>query len=125
VRLLIDTHIFIWMLGRPERLSAAALSAVNDSANQLLVSVVSLWEIAIKVSIGKLAMPMELDEAIEFAATESLPLTLAHIKQSQRLPFHHSDPFDRMMIAQAIEEGLTIVTRDRIFASYGVPVLTA
>lgn len=125
MRLLVDTHAFIWMLGRPERLSSSARSAVNDSANQLLVSVVSLWEIAIKVSIGKLVMPMELDDAIEIAAATSLPLTLAHIKQSQRLPFQHRDPFDRMMIAQAIEDGLTIVTRDRIFAAYGVPVLTA
>jgi PIN domain nuclease of toxin-antitoxin system len=125
VRLLLDTHAFVWLLGRPEHLSPAALSAINDSANEWLVSVVSLWEIAIKVSIGKMVMPMDFDAAIELAAAEPVPLTLAHIKQSQHLPVHHRDPFDRMLIAQAIEEGLTIVTRDRIFQAYGVPVLAA
>jgi PIN domain nuclease of toxin-antitoxin system len=125
VRLLIDSHTFLWMLGRPERLSSAAHRAVTDSNNDRFLSIASLWEIAIKVSIGKLTVPMELDKAIEFLAAQSLPMTIAHIKRAQSLPFHHRDPFDRMMIAQAMEEGLTIVTRDRIFTAYGVPVLTA
>ncbi len=70
-----------------------------------------------------MVMPMDFDTAIELTAAIPLALTLAHIKQSQNLPFHHRDPFDRMLIAQAIEEGLTIVTRDRHFAAYGVPLL--
>jgi PIN domain nuclease of toxin-antitoxin system len=125
VRLLIDSHTFLWMLGRPEHLSSAAHRAVTDSNNERFLSIVSLWEIAIKVSIGKLTVPMELDKAVEFAAAQPLPMTIAHIRRGQFLPFHHRDPFDRMLIAQAMEEGLTIVTRDRIFAAYGVPVLTA
>lgn len=125
MRLLVDSHTFLWMLGRPDHLSAAALRAVSDPDNQRLISVVSLWEIAIKVSIGKLTLPMELDAAIKFAAAVPLALTVAQIKRGQSLPFHHRDPFDRMLIAQAIEEGLTIVTRDRHFPAYGVPILTA
>jgi len=113
------------MLGRPEELSAQALSAIDDPANEWFVSVVSLWEIAIKTSIGKLVMPTDFDTAIELTAATPLPLALAHIKQSQRLPFHHRDPFDRMIIAQAMEEGLTVVTRDRHFPAYGVPILKA
>ena len=77
------------------------------------------------VSIGKLTAPMELDKAVEFAAAQPLAMTIAHIRRGRFLPFHHRDPFDRLLIAQVIEEGLTIVTRDRIVAAYGVPVLTA
>jgi PIN domain nuclease of toxin-antitoxin system len=113
------------MLGQPEELAPSALSAIKDPTNSWVTSVVSLWEISIKVSIGKMVMPMDFDTALDLTAATPLPLTLAHIKRAQTLPFHHRDPFDRMMIAQAMEEGLTIVTRDRIFASYNVSVLTA
>ncbi|MBN9089871.1 MAG: type II toxin-antitoxin system VapC family toxin [Reyranella sp.] len=125
MRLLIDSHTFLWILGRPEALSNTARQALGDRDNERVVSVASLWEIGIKVSTGKLIAPMELDAAVPFAAATVLPISTAHIKRVQALPFHHRDPFDRMMIAQAIEEGLTIVTRDRIFAAYGMPVLTA
>jgi PIN domain nuclease of toxin-antitoxin system len=114
----------LWILGRPEELSTSARQALDDPGNERIVSVASLWEIGIKVSTGKLIAPMELDAAMSIAAATMLPISTSHIKRVQQLPFHHRDPFDRMLIAQAIEEGLTIVTRDRIFSAYGVPVLT-
>jgi PIN domain nuclease of toxin-antitoxin system len=125
VRLLVDSNALLWILGNPQQLSTAARSALGDPANERFVSVASLWEIAIKVSIGKLAIPMALDTAVTGAASTPLTISVAHAMRVQTLPFHHRDPFDRMLVAQAIEEGLTIVTRDRIFAAYGVPVLTA
>jgi PIN domain nuclease of toxin-antitoxin system len=125
VRLLIDSNALLWILGSPQQLTTAARSALADSANERFVSVASLWEIAIKVSVGKLSIPMPLDTAVVHAASTPLTITVSHAKRVQVLPFHHRDPFDRMMIAQALEEGLTIVTRDSIFAAYGVPVLAA
>jgi len=125
VRLLIDSHALLWILGSPKQLSMRARSALGDPANQRFVSVAALWEIAIKVSAGKLHTPMALDEAVTRSAATPLAITIDHVKCVQTLPFHHRDPFDRMMIAQAMEEGLTIVTRDRHFPAYGVPILAA
>jgi PIN domain nuclease of toxin-antitoxin system len=122
---LIDTNALLWIVGNPRQLSAAARSALEEPTNERFLSMASLWEIAIKVSVGKLSIPMSLDAAVAYAASTPLTISVAHAKRVQALPFHHRDPFDRMMIAQAMEEGLTIVTRDRIFSAYGVPVLTA
>ena len=80
---------------------------------------------SIKLSAGKLHFPGTLEDAVNYMAVTMLPITMPYIKRAQTLPFHHRDPFDRMMIAQAMEEGLTIVTRDRIFSAYNVSVLTA
>ncbi|MBX9946904.1 MAG: type II toxin-antitoxin system VapC family toxin [Reyranella sp.] len=123
--LLLDSHVLIWLLGRPEYLSPPARQALSDPDNQRFVSIASLWEIAIKVSVGKLAFPAQLDEAIEHSASTLLPVSVAHAGRLLGLPFHHRDPFDRMLVAQAMEEGLTIVTRDRRFTAYGVPILAA
>jgi PIN domain nuclease of toxin-antitoxin system len=106
-------------------LSTAARRALGDPANDRFISIASIWEIAIKMSIGKLVLTSDLTRAIDDIAAVPLPIAVAHISRVQSLPFHHRDPFDRMMIAQAIEEGLTIVTRDRSVKAYGVPVLTA
>ena len=103
----------------------AARRALKDSANDRFISMASIWEIAIKISIGKLAPTDDLARAIDDLALVPLPITLAHIDRVQRLPVHHRDPFDRMLIAQAMEENLSIVTRDRRVKAYGVPVLTA
>ena len=113
------------MVSRPRELSAVSRQSLVDPANERFLSIVSLWEIAIKLSLGKLALPGTLQTAVDGMGAEMLPITLAHIGRVQTLPFHHRDPFDRMMIAQAMEEGLTIVTRDRHFPAYGVPVLAA
>jgi PIN domain nuclease of toxin-antitoxin system len=125
LRLLIDSNAFIWMVSRPAELSSSARQAVVDTANERFVSIAAIWEISIKLSNGKLTLPGTLEQSIDGMAATLLPITLPHIKRAQSLPFHHRDPFDRMMIAQAMEEGLTIVTRDRIFAFYNVSVLTA
>jgi PIN domain nuclease of toxin-antitoxin system len=125
VRLAIDSNAFVWMASRPAELTAAARQALTDPVNDRFISIASVWEISIKLSLGKLSLPGPLEEAIDDTAATLLPITMPYIKRAQTLPFHHRDPFDRMLIAQAMEEGLTIVTRDRIFSAYGVPVLTA
>ena len=125
MKLLVDSRTFLGILGRPEQLSNVAQQALAERDNERLVSVVSLLEICIKASTGKLIVPMELDVAVTLSATAMLPISIACIKRVQRLPFHHRDPFDRILIAQAFEEAMTIVTRDRVFQSYGVPILPA
>ena len=127
MRLLLDSNAFLWAYARPEELSTASRLAIGDTANDRWVSIASLWEIAIKVSVGKLSLPNDnLDAAIDHLATPLMPSqSVSHVGRAQALPFHHRDPFDRMMIAQATEEGLTIVSRDRHFQAYGVPVLAA
>lgn len=125
MKLLVDSRTFLGILGRPEQLSNVAQQALAERDNERLVSVVSLLEICIKASTGKLIVPMELDVAVTLSAAAMLPISIAHIKRVQRLPFHHRDPFDRILIAQAFEEAMTIVTRDRVFQSYGVPILPA
>ena len=124
MRLLIDSNALIWAVGRPTELSAAARQALQESTDRF-VSIASMWEIAIKMSLGKLSLPDNLTAALNTIAAVALPITPTHIDRVQRLPFHHRDPFDRMLVAQAMEEGLTIVTRDRRVGAYGVPVLTA
>jgi len=125
LKLLLDSNAFIRAYARPAELSSAARRALSDAANHRLVSIVSLWEIAIKMSVRKLEFAEDFARALDEVAATSLPITLEHAARVRTLPFHHRDPFDRMMIAQAIEEDLTIVTRDRRVAAYGVPVLTA
>ena len=125
MKLLLDANAFIWAYARPTELSPAARRALSDVANDRFVSIASLWEIGIKMSIGKLSFAENLAQALDDIAAASLPITLQHVACVRTLPFHHRDPFDRMMIAQAIEEDLTIVTRDRRVSAYGVPVLPA
>lgn len=124
MRLLLDTHIFIWWADQPEKLPAAALSALEDDANELLLSVVSVWEMQIKIQLGKLKLSLPLKEILK-KQQETNDLTvsavaLTHVLALDALPFHHKDPFDRLLIAQSIEEGLTIVTADSQFLSYSV-----
>ena len=112
-------------VGRPAELTVAARQALQDPGNSLFVSIAAMWEIAIKLSLGKLTLPDSVPAALDIIGAASLTITPAHIVRVQGLPLHHRDPFDRMMIAQALEDGLTIVTRDRAFGAYGVPLLTA
>lgn len=125
MKLLVDSNAFIWAYVEPTELSVTAQQAIRDPANERFISIAALWEIAIKSSTGKLSMPTNPSQALSDLALMILPISLPHVQRIPSLPSHHRDPFDRLMIAQAIEEGLTIVTRDRIFAAYGVPVLTA
>ena len=123
MRLLLDTHALLWALADSDELSADARAAIIDPDNQILVSATSAIEIAIKRSLGKLEAPDNLMEAVE--ETGLLPITVDFATASRlaRLPFHHRDPFDRLLIAQALAEDVPIVTRDRAFEPYPVTTL--
>ena len=124
-RLLLDTHVVLWALAEPEKLTRPAQSALEDAQNEVLVSVVSAWEIAIKRTLGKLEAPDDLEAAIRMQGFEPLLMTFHHAAQAGSLPPHHRDPFDRMLIAQAQAEGLVLVTRDPNIPRYGVRTLAA
>jgi PIN domain nuclease of toxin-antitoxin system len=123
VRLLLDTHVLIWW-DEGERLSRRAADAIR-SAEQVYVSAVTGWEIAIKASLGRIETTREVSAAVAESGFEELPLRLSHAGVLCSLPDHHRDPFDRMLAAQAIAEGLTLVTRDRALSAYEVKVLPA
>lgn len=124
MRCLLDTHAFLWaMAGAPE-LSASARQAFLDPANELYLSVASAWEMAIKASIGKLHLGRPLSDLVgpelSALAIRLLPVELAHVLAVEHLPFHHRDPFDRVLVAQALAEGLVLLSRDAVFDRYGV-----
>ena len=123
MRLLLDTHALLALLSSDYPLSPQADEAMERADTQLLVSVVSVWEIAIKRAIGKLEAPEDLLARIDETETEMLTITARHANATGELPLHHGDPFDRLLIAQAKLEGCAILTRDRAFAAYGVPVV--
>jgi PIN domain nuclease of toxin-antitoxin system len=127
MRLLLDTQSFIFYVDRPDSLSSAARAALEDSSNGLFLSLVSPWEMQVKSTLGKLQLSrpaVELVQAeVDRAAIKLLPITLQHIDALSRLPNHHRDPFDRLLVAQAIHEGLTLVTSDAAIAQYAAPVL--
>ena len=123
MRLLLDTHVLIWW-DENARLSRAAREAI-ESADQVYVSAVSGWEISLKASLGRLKPVRTVAEAVADSQFEELPLRLRHTEALLKLPWHHRDPFDRMLIAQALSERLTIVTRDRAFVDYKVSLTTA
>lgn len=125
MRLLLDTHALLWTLLERKRLSATATEAIEDGANDVFVSVVSVWEIEIKLAKGKLPIPGTLKEALSEQRFESLPVTLRHVLAVESLPRHHRDPFDRMLIAQAQLDGLTLVSSDSEIRHYPVAVLPA
>jgi PIN domain nuclease of toxin-antitoxin system len=127
MRLLLDTHCFLWLNDRPERLGPMALSACQDPGNPLYLSLVSLWEIEIKQHLGKLALKAPWRQMLSRQQADNglrtLPISLSHIEQLAQLPMHHRDPFDRMLIAQARVEGMALVSVDGAMASYDVEVV--
>jgi len=123
VRVLIDTHIFVWCDQRPGAVPSALMAALRDTGNEVFVSVATVWEIAIKRATGKLLFPAPIVQAAERMGFEVLPIAAAHAEHAGGLPRHHGDPFDRLIIAQAFLEGLIVGTRDRAMSSYGVPTL--
>lgn len=125
MRLLLDTHVLLWCLADDPTLPENIRNTVVDSSNNVFVSAASGWEIAIKKAIGKLEAPDDLPEAILTCRFEPLSITLAHAMKAGSLSRHHDDPFDRMLIAQSILEGCTLVTRDRRMNAYGIPILPA
>jgi PIN domain nuclease of toxin-antitoxin system len=123
LQLLVDAHALIWWTISPEKLSARARQALSAPTNGVVVSVATLWEIAIKRSIGKLNYATDLETTLGDEGFGLLPLTFEHLRQFEALPLHHRDPFDRILAAQAIADGLAIVTADQRIAQYGAPVL--
>jgi len=124
MRLLLDTHALLWWL-RDEGLAVEARAAIATPRNSVFVSAANTWEISIKQSLGKLTVDGDVLKHVAQAGFDELPITLAHGIAAGQLPTHHKDPFDRMLIAQAQLEGLTVVTRDQRFRQYDVPTLAA
>ena len=124
MKLLLDTHAFLWWVAASGELSRKAKSAIGSARNECFVSVAGGWEIAIKVSLGKLridgAPDRFLPEQLAANGFQPLPIDLQHAARVATLPLHHRDPFDRLLVAQALAEELAVVTADPIFARYGV-----
>jgi PIN domain nuclease of toxin-antitoxin system len=125
MNLLLDTHVLIWALENNATLSKAARNAIIDGNNIVFISSVSVWEISIKQTMGKLKVPDNLQEEISLHRFTPLNINFEHAKLAGELPRIHKDPFDRMLIAQAIIEKLTLVTRDSLIAQYDTNLLEA
>jgi PIN domain nuclease of toxin-antitoxin system len=124
LRLLLDTHTFIWWADdRP--LATPAAAAIRSPDNEQFVSAASIWEAEVKVQLGRLELEFDLAAGWLAHGFEALPITFDHATAAGRLPPYHGDPFDRMLVAQAQLEGLTLVTRDPVFDSYAVSVIRA
>lgn len=125
-RFLLDTHTFLWWIQGNPSLSDRAQEILSDDNNQLCLSVVSLWEVTIKLNIGKLTIPHTIDELyklLDLFNVELIHISQSDLKQYLALPLHHRDPFDRILIAQAIERSLVLVSADRSFEAYSVQQL--
>ncbi|HEY8527089.1 MAG TPA: type II toxin-antitoxin system VapC family toxin [Acidimicrobiales bacterium] len=122
--LLLDTHVVLWWLADDPTLSADLKTTIDQEVD-VFVSAATVWEVAIKQSLGKLKAPDDLAEQIRDGEFRNLPITSEHVIAASRLPAIHRDPFDRVLVAQAQADGLTLVTRDRVLPRYGLAVLTA
>jgi PIN domain nuclease of toxin-antitoxin system len=122
ISLLLDTHVFLWWQAGDPRLGGEVKERLAD-APLVFVSAASAWEAAIKIALGRLRLPETVEEGVEEAGFSKLPVTFAHAERVAVLPRHHADPFDRLLIAQAQQEGLTLVTHDREFRRYEVELL--
>lgn len=127
MNLLLDTHVLIWLVEGSNNLSLAARQAIEDENNSLHLSIASLWEMTIKMTLGKLQLGMSIDRIVESyllpTGIEILPIHLNHLLVLRDLPLHHRDPFDRLLISQAQAENLTLLSGDRVFGDYQVPIL--
>ncbi len=127
MKILLDTHTFLWWDSDPERLSPRVAELLSDPENSLVLSVASAWEIQIKKQLGKLAFSVPLDEMLESQqqvnGMEVLPIQLTHVLALDALPAYHKDPFDRILIAQAKTEGLVIASADPQFSQYGIDLV--
>ena len=124
MRLLLDTHALIWAVDQPDRLGTRARPAVEDASNELLISAATIWEIAIKTGLGKLTLSVPylewMNRAIGDLGSTILPITVEYADVQAKLPSYHRDPFDRMLIAQAIAEKISLVANEEAFDQYGV-----
>jgi PIN domain nuclease of toxin-antitoxin system len=127
MKLLLDTHAFLWLNQEPEKLSTAVMTALQDDENEIFLSLVSVWEIQIKQQLGKLELKTDLLSILrlhtEMNTIQLLSMQLPHILGLQDLPAHHKDPFDRLLIAQARIENLTMISSDQYFSMYPIRLL--
>ena len=123
-RLLLDTHVLLWWLADNARIGPKTVERISDMRNEIFVSAVTSWEIAIKKKIGKLEAPDNIDGIVEDEGFSKLPVTLHHGEIAGGLPLHHKDPFDRMLVAQAKTEALYLLTDDGSIRRYDVPVIS-
>ena len=127
MNLLLDTHAYLWFIGGSNRLSDVARSAIEDAGNQKFISAASLWEITIKHRLGKLQLKTDLRKVLTDHVVENgfelLPLAVDHFLELNKLPMHHRDPFDRLLIAQAVAKKLTVCSVDTVFSKYDVDLL--
>ena len=122
-RFLIDTHTFIWLIEDDPKLPDSSKQLIDDLENDIFISIASLWEMAIKISIGKLKLAGVLAQAIDELYARNikiLPIDSLHVLRVQNLPLHHKDPFDRIIISQSLVENITIISIDEIFDNYEV-----
>ena len=124
---LLDTHVFLWVVSEPERLSESARKVIKDGTNELVLSVASLWEISIKVRIGKLPLPKPEDRYLRDHLSRNnvstLPVEARHVLELMSIPLHHRDPFDRLLIAQSLVEGIPIISADSALKQYSAKVI--
>ena len=125
MKLLLDTHALLWWLDDPALLSQEAKQRISEGKNEVYVSAAVIWEMVFKKALGKLNFPDKIGEVLLANNFNPLPITMAHVLALQTLPEHHKDPFDRMLVAQAAHEGLTVVTRDEMVRSYSIPCIIA
>jgi PIN domain nuclease of toxin-antitoxin system len=121
MRLLVDTHVFLWAVAEPQKLPKASRAKLEAGGNDVLFSAASIWELAIKLQIRRLVLPVEIEELTEAAERmgfAELPISAAHAAGVRRLPPYHRDPFDRLLVAQAIHEPARLLTADRILGQY-------
>jgi len=127
LKLLLDTQCWLWWFAEPDRLSEVAMAQIADASNELWLSVASVWEMGIKVAIGKLRLPESLDTYVASRMrqldTKPLEITAPHALRAAALPMHHRDPFDRMLVAQAQLEGMALVSADEVFRKYHEPTV--
>ena len=129
MRLLLDTHVLLWFVSDPGKLLAEAREIIEDGSNDIFVSVVSEWEIAIKQSVGRLDLPEPaetwLPKVLKASGLEVLDIDLRSTLRTRALPWHHRDPFDRLLVAQSLEHGFTLCSRDAHLEAYAVPMVGA
>jgi PIN domain nuclease of toxin-antitoxin system len=124
VRVLLDTQILLWWLGGNKKLTTAAVELIEDQGNDIFVSAVNAWEVAIKQALGRIELDIkEFERSILQTGFEVLPVTIPHACEVARLPHHHKDPFDRMLIAQCQTEPMRFLTYDRLLEKYGSHVI--
>jgi PIN domain nuclease of toxin-antitoxin system len=123
LKLLLDTHAALWWLADDDRIEDDVARHLTDDSNQVLISAVVVWEVAIKRSLGKLEAPDAVGQTLVDAGAQPLPVTIEHAAVVERLPWVHRDPFDRLLVAQALTEDAAIVSRDEPLSQYGVSIV--